>query len=405
MIHLGERECSIQRRHQKVIEECPSPVMLGASGTAGKMGEAALKIARAAGYTNAGTMEFLVDRDRNFYFLEMNTRLQVEHPVTELATGLDLVQWQLRIAGGRAVDAAARRCRLARLRDRMPHLRGGSGSTAFCPRPGRSRFWSSLRAPASGSIRGFIRAWTVPLDYDPMLAKLIGVGAVARRRHRSACAGAFRICGRRDPHQHRVVRGNFEPTPILSRRDFHRPARPSLSGSRVPAPDIETEAVAALVAALQIPKPQPVSNRIAKGAHGLAARTRGADAMKVEVIVNGRAAKLDDRWRPSAFPTRRRRGDRARIFDRAEVSGIVFGVDRRPQLRRRRRGRADIRVNGRAFAVEVFDPREMRGREERGRWGGTAENRRDDARESGALYWSRRAMPSRPDRASLSWRR
>ena len=97
-IHLFERECSIQRRHQKIIEETPSPVMT--KELRKKMGDAAVKAAKAAGYTNAGTVEFMVDGDLNFYFMEMNTRLQVEHPITEMTTGIDLAKWQLKIASG-----------------------------------------------------------------------------------------------------------------------------------------------------------------------------------------------------------------------------------------------------------------------------------------------------------------
>jgi len=173
LVHLGERECSLQRRHQKIIEECPSPLIAAAHPEMrAEMGEAALRIARAVRYHNLGTVEFLADGDGNFYFLEVNTRLQVEHPVTELVTGLDLVHLQLRIADGEAIPFAqedvewrgwAMECRVS-AEDPEQH---------FFPSPGKI---VQLREPAGPGIRldsGVYPGWTVPLDYDPLLAKLI----------------------------------------------------------------------------------------------------------------------------------------------------------------------------------------------------------------------------------------
>jgi acetyl-CoA carboxylase biotin carboxylase subunit len=171
--YTGERECSIQRRYQKVIEEAPSPVMTGELRRA--MGEAAVKLARAGGYTNAGTVEFLVDAERNFYFLEMNTRLQVEHPVTEMVTSIDLVKTQIRIAAGelltfRQEDIAIRghaiECRIY----------AEDPDNNFFPSPGKIL---ERRAPSGPGIRlddGVYGGWTVPNEYDPMLGKLIAWG-------------------------------------------------------------------------------------------------------------------------------------------------------------------------------------------------------------------------------------
>ncbi len=171
LIHLGERECSIQRRHQKVMEECPAPVMQQFPKLRQKMGEAAVRVAKAAGYTNAGTIEFLVDRDGKFYFLEMNTRLQVEHPVTELVTGIDLVEWQLRIAAGEKLT----------IRQQDVTWRGSAiecrvyaedPEQNYMPSPGKIEH---LREPSGPGIRldsGVYEGWTVPMEYDPLLAKL-----------------------------------------------------------------------------------------------------------------------------------------------------------------------------------------------------------------------------------------
>jgi acetyl-CoA carboxylase biotin carboxylase subunit len=172
-VYLGERECSVQRRHQKVIEEAPSPFMTPELRKA--MGEAAVKLAHAGNYTNAGTVEFLVDAQRNFYFLEMNTRLQVEHPVTEMVTALDLVKLQMRIAADEPLP----------FRQEEIELRGHAiecriyaedPDNNFFPSPGKI---VDCRVPTGPGIRldeGIYAGWTVPNEYDPMLGKLIAWG-------------------------------------------------------------------------------------------------------------------------------------------------------------------------------------------------------------------------------------
>ena len=171
LVHLGERECTIQRRHQKVIEECPSPLVAAHPEMRAAMGAAALKVARAAGYCNAGTAEFLVDANRNFYFLEMNTRLQVEHPVTELVTGLDLVHLQLHIACGAQlpVSQADITWRGAAIEARIYAEDPANG---YLPSPGRI---AQLQFPSGPGIRldsGIHEGCVVPMEYDPLLAKL-----------------------------------------------------------------------------------------------------------------------------------------------------------------------------------------------------------------------------------------
>ena len=182
IVHLGERECSVQRRHQKVIEESPSPVATPELRRA--MGEAAVKLAQEAGYTNAGTVEFLVDAARNFYFLEVNARLQVEHPVTEMVTGLDLVKLQIRIAAGEALPFAQEDVTLSGHAIEC-RLYAEDPDNNFLPSPGTIL---SRNTPSGPGIRlddGVYEGFTVPTEYDPLLGKLIAWGrdrdeAVAR---------------------------------------------------------------------------------------------------------------------------------------------------------------------------------------------------------------------------------
>lgn len=186
VVHLGERDCSLQRRHQKLIEESPSPGLPDDVRCA--MGEAAKKMARAANYSNAGTVEFLVDREFNFYFIEVNTRIQVEHPVTEMVTGIDLIQEQIRLAAGERlnysqddvqVGGCAIECR----------INAEDPAHDFRPSPGLVTRFS---APGGLGVRldtHVSAGYTIPPYYDSMIAKLI----VHKKDRRSAVA-AMRRC-------------------------------------------------------------------------------------------------------------------------------------------------------------------------------------------------------------------
>jgi propionyl-CoA carboxylase alpha subunit len=193
-LHLGERECSIQRRHQKVIEEAPSPLLDAATRRA--MGEQAVALARAVGYHSAGTVEFIVDAERNFYFLEMNTRLQVEHPVTELVTGLDLVEQMLRIAAGEPLSVTQDQVRLdgwaleARVYAEDP-------ARGFLPSTGRLRRYLEPQLEGVRVDAGVVEGSEVTLYYDPMIAKVCAHGSDRAQAidRLSAALDAFYIRG------------------------------------------------------------------------------------------------------------------------------------------------------------------------------------------------------------------
>lgn len=170
IVHLGERDCSIQRKHQKVIEETPSTIV--DDKLREKMGEAAVKAAKIAGYTSCGTVEFLVDSDRNFYFMEMNTRIQVEHPITEMRTGIDIVKEQIRVAAGEKLKFKQKNIEF-KGHSIECRINAENPNKNFMPCPGKI---TGLHLPGGNGLRidsGIYQGYTIPFNYDSMIAKII----------------------------------------------------------------------------------------------------------------------------------------------------------------------------------------------------------------------------------------
>jgi acetyl-CoA carboxylase biotin carboxylase subunit len=253
MIHLGERECSIQRRHQKVMEECPSPLVALHPGMRDAMGQAAIKAAAAAGYHNAGTVEFLVDQQRRFYFLEMNTRLQVEHPITELVTSLDLVKLQIQIAAGARLHIKQQdvrwRCSAIECR-----IYAEDPYNDFLPYPGKITRLTRPQGPGIRIDGAIYDGWTVPMEYDPLLAKL----AVWAPRREEATDRMIRALGEYDVGGIRTNLGFFRQ--ILEDSEFRSGQLNTgfieefFRRRRKPSPPRELAVVAALAAALHSSK-------------------------------------------------------------------------------------------------------------------------------------------------------
>ena len=195
VVPFVERECSIQRRHQKVVEESPSIAVTTALRE--RLASAAAAVARAVGYTNAGTIEFLLDGDGSFYFLEMNTRLQVEHPITEMVTGVDLVQWQIRIARGERLDIDPARALAPQGHAIECRIYAEDPDRGFLPSPGLIRALRPASGPGVRDDGGVSAGYTVPVYYDSLIAKLVAwagtrEAAIARM---SRALGEYQVAG------------------------------------------------------------------------------------------------------------------------------------------------------------------------------------------------------------------
>jgi acetyl-CoA carboxylase biotin carboxylase subunit len=271
-IWIGERECSVQRRQQKVIEESPSCVLNPRMREA--MGEVAVRAARAVGYRGAGTVEFLVDAQRNFYFLEMNTRLQVEHPVTEMITGLDLVRMQIEVAQGERIPAQEQVVRRGHAIEARVYAE--DPARGFMPSPGKITY---LRVPAGPGVRddsGVYSGWVVPQFYDPLLSKLV---AWAPTRDQ-AIARLLRALGEYTVHG---ITTNLEFLAAVLRHPAFR------SG------EYDTGFCARYAADL-LARPDPALEGVALIAAALAAHKRDTEEAEAFAARAGEAAAARSRW-------------------------------------------------------------------------------------------------------------
>ncbi len=255
-IHLGERDCSVQRRHQKLIEEAPSPAV--SPELRETMGTAAVRAARKIGYVGAGTMEFLLDRSGNFYFMEMNTRLQVEHAVTEAITGLDLVEWQLRVASGEPLPFSQASITLDGHAIEV-RLTAEDVAAGFLPQGGAVLRW---RPPGDRhDVRvdhGLREGGTVPPHYDSMVAKLVAHGRT-REEARRKLLSAVQDCVLLGVESNQRFLADCLAHPVFAGGEVHTSFIAQHMGEALapPCPDVETIAIAALCAA-GLPEREPL---------------------------------------------------------------------------------------------------------------------------------------------------
>ena len=274
VVHLFERECSVQRRHQKVVEEAPSAVLTPELRAA--IGEAAVRVAKACDYTNAGTVEFLLDEKLNFYFLEMNTRLQVEHPVTEMITGLDLVKEQIRIAEGHPLPF---RQEDLKIHGHAMELRvyAEDPTNNFLPDIGRLETYVRPQGPGVRVDDGLEEGMDIPIYYDPMIAKLVTWGETREQAmdRMIRAVDEYRITGLRTTlpfgkfvMQHPAFRSGDFDTHFISK--YFTPEMLN------PAPDALAADIAAVLAA-----------KLFAGSAGAAPASDGAKPVMVEVANGG----------------------------------------------------------------------------------------------------------------------